>query len=78
MVADIDEGEKHAEVVFSLEAFDAVVDVFGVEAVVFEGEEECAGCGAEDVVGGDVGVFPCEGAEVREDWIAFLARGDED
>lgn len=62
MVSDIDEGEKDTEVVFSLEAFDAVVDVFWVEAVVFEGEEESAGRGAEDVVGGDVGVFPCEGA----------------
>lgn len=46
--------------------------------MVFEGEEERAGCESEDIVGGDVRVFPGEGLEVCKDWVAFLARGYED
>ena len=41
--------------------------------MVFEREEEGACCLAEDVVGGDIGVFPCKGTEVRENWVALLA-----
>lgn len=41
--------------------------------MVFEGEEERACCESQDVVGWDVGVFPCEGAEIREDGVALLA-----
>lgn len=41
--------------------------------MVFEGEEECACCQSEDVVGWDIGVFPGKRAEVCEDWIALLA-----
>ena len=55
------------------ERLDAIVDVLGVQTVVFEGEEERAGCEAEHIVGGDVGVFPSKGAQVSEDWVAFLA-----
>ena len=36
VVGDVDEGEEDAEVVLVLEGADAGVDVFGVEAVIFE------------------------------------------
>lgn len=58
VVLDIDHYQDDAEGVFSLQPFDAGVDVFGVEAVVFQAQEEGAGCHAEDVVGGNVAVFP--------------------
>ena len=41
--------------------------------MVFETEEKRAGSGAKNVVGGNVGVFPRERADVVEDGIAFLA-----
>lgn len=78
MVVDVDHGEQDAQVVVLRQGFDAGVDVLGVQAVVFQREEEAAGREAEGVVGGDVGVFPGEGGEVLEDGVAFLARGDED
>ena len=79
VVLDVDHAEEDAQRVGAApEVADAAVDVLRVQAVVFEGEEERAGGGAEDVVGLDVGVLPGEGADVGEDRVAFLARVDED
>ena len=46
--------------------------------MVFQREEERAGCEAEDVVGGYVTVFPWYGFDRGEDWVAFLPWGDDD
>lgn len=46
--------------------------------MVLEREKEAARGSAKGVVGGYVGVFPREGGDIFEDWVAFLARGDED
>lgn len=69
---NVDHDEHDAQVVFVGEGADAAVDVFGMQFMVFEREEEGAGGGAEDVVGGDVGVFPWLVADVGEDGVAFL------
>lgn len=60
------------------EVADSIVDVLGVKAVIFQTEEKTASGGSEDEVSGDVAVLPWEGADIVEDRIALLARGDQD
>ena len=60
------------------EVADSIVDVLGVKAVIFQTEEKTACGGSEDEVSGDVAVLPWKGADVVEDRIALLARGDQD
>ena len=78
MVLDIDHGKQDPEIIFAPERADAGIDVLGVQAVVFETEEQSACCQAQDKVRGDIAVFPWQGADGGEDRISFLARGDED
>lgn len=60
------------------EVADSIVDVLRVKAVIFQTEEKTACGGSKHEVSGDVAVLPWEGADVIEDRIALLARGDQD
>lgn len=76
---DVDHGEQDAQVVRPAQGADPPVDVFRVQAVVFQAEEERARGGAQDVVARDLAaVFPGEGADVRQERVAFLPEGDQD
>lgn len=49
-----------------------------MQAVVFEAEEERARRGAQDVIGGDIAVFPWQGPDGIEDRVSFLTGRNED
>ncbi len=72
MILDIDHCQEDPQIVLVAQYPDARIYVFGMQAVIFETQEESTSGGAEDVVGWDVAVFPRERFYVVQGRIAFL------
>lgn len=77
MVLYINHRQQHSQIVPVSQCPYTRVDIFGMQAVVFQTEEESACCSAEDVVSRYIAVLPGKRAYIIENGIALLTGGDE-
>ncbi len=63
VILNIHHREQHAEMIFARQRSDPGIDIFRVKPVVLQTEEKRARGGAQNVIGGDVAIFPREGPD---------------